>query len=259
MDRMAQFIQFMTPKLYPTISSLGVEYRCTSSAETNAIPGAWVEITFLFRHIALFLPSLFWRILCRTLTLGDSMDAFFNIEFSRSLVTTFVGASLAIGAAFFLRYIAQKDSRKSLADRGKQLANILGPKIKSNIEIAKEFTDIEDTHAPSGVNIDLALLDSTRSLKYELLNDDELCWDIDQLAYNLAMLNQAIANGVAITLSGSFRALTGTQELRSGVFRHIRSAATESIEYESSKEIVSRLNQLAGLATASGLNSTNRS
>jgi len=66
------------------------------------------------------------------------------------------------------------------------------------------------------------------------------------LAYNLAMLNGAIANAVAISLSGSFRALSDSEETRGGVFRHMQTVATESIEYESGKEIVARLNKLSG-------------
>ena len=119
-------------------------------------------------------------------------------------------------------------------------------KIESNIRFVEKIDTLGDDSMLSGENIDLSLLDATRSLKYEILDEDQLCQDIDELGYYLTLLNGSLAVGLEMTFSGTFLALSESTRIRGLHFVRIGQMATQAKEFATNKQIVQRLNEIAG-------------
>ena len=162
------------------------------------------------------------------------------------MVTTFLGASVAILAALGLRWLAQNETRKAASRRRKQLAQALGKRLEFNLDIAKQATGLSDQGVLTGSNVDLSLLEATRSLKYEVIGDIKLSQDIDELGHHLTSLNRLIDLGFEIGYSGSFIAISGSHELRARLHALIRDQASEALEFERGNEVVLRLMDIVG-------------
>ena len=117
------------------------------------------------------------------------MAAFFSLSFFQSLVTTVLGAGLAILSAIWVdRWLS---SRRIRGERN-ELTVALDHAIKSNLELLRS---VEESlrHRPlddcDPVLLDLTLLNSTSARKYELLRSISTCKAIDGARYQLEALN----------------------------------------------------------------------
>jgi len=170
-------------------------------------------------------------------------DPFFNDDFFRSLITTFFGAGLAILTAFGLWWLSGWERRKEEARRRSRLAQALGENLEANLEIAKSASEIEDD-AFLTVNIDLSLLEATRSLKYEVMGDIDLSRDIDEVGYQFSSLHRLIDVRFEMEYSGSTLSLSNIGRLRTNLNSVIRGRGTHAIQFESEKRVVRRFKKI---------------
>ena len=169
---------------------------------------------------------------------------FLNADFFRSLVTTFVGALLAIGTAVGGWWLSGRRRRKAAAVRRGQLAYALAQSLEHDLEIAKAASELPEDKILT-VNVDLSLIEATRSLKYDVFGDIDLSRDIDEVGYQLASLRRLLELRLEMEYSGSVLAFTGLNQMRKGLNDLIRERAKKAQEYESGKQVARRLKEMA--------------
>ena len=172
-------------------------------------------------------------------------EPFFNVGFLRSVVTTSLGAFLALLLAALGWWITGRAGRKSASRRRTQLVQALWETIEFNLEVAKEASEVVG-NTYFAVNIDLSLLESTRSLKYEVLDDINLSRDVDEVSYQFSSLYRLIAIELEMEFSGSFLASSARTQKREEMTGLIRERGTKAIAYENGKDVVRRLKEIAG-------------
>ena len=171
------------------------------------------------------------------------MEPFFNLDFFRSLATTFLGAMFAILAAIGGWWLGGKQRRKADALRRSQLAQALAETLEDNLGLARSASQLRDQGLLT-VNIDLSLLDATRTLKYEVFQDINLSRDIDEIDYQLASLHRLIALRFDMEYSGTILAFSGRNQLRTNLNTLIRERGKEPLEYERRRQVVRRLKRI---------------
>ena len=171
-------------------------------------------------------------------------EPFFNLDFLRSTTTTFLGAGLALLIALGVRWLATREAGKTTGTRQRQLAMVLRDTIRQNLEIAEAAKDISDEQILD-VNIDLSVLDSTQSLKYDLLGDIELNRDIDEVRFQLATLHRLVDLRLGVEYS-PLLAMSNLQSIRANLNSDIRDRARRAEEYEAGKQVVKRLQAIIG-------------
>lgn len=99
---------------------------------------------------------------------------------------TLLGALFGIPAGFALNHLWGKWVGRN---RRAQLKSAFKESLKNNASLVARIEECLDQGSSVPLyNIDLVLLESTASLKYEVLNDIELCKEIDYLRHELALL-----------------------------------------------------------------------
>lgn len=107
-----------------------------------------------------------------------------------SMLGTFLAVALGIPAGFILNRILQDRANSA---RRKQLRAAILNAVKSNADLVKEIKAwTEDKGGYPFFNVDLSLFEATASLKYEVLDDFELCQAIDHLRFELSHLARKI-------------------------------------------------------------------
>ncbi len=105
-----------------------------------------------------------------------------------SLFGTFIGALLGVPAGFWVNRWSSKHADR---DRRSQLLSALRQTVDHNSYLIDQIEGWLNKDGFPFFNVDLPLLESTASLKYELL-DISLCRQIDQLRYELAHLGRKV-------------------------------------------------------------------
>lgn len=170
-------------------------------------------------------------------------EPFFNVDFIRSLVTTFLGAFFAILVAVGGWWLSGMSKRKESTTRRIRLAQALMTSVEFNLGIAKEATELSDK-AFLTTNVDRSVLEGTLSLKYEIMNDINLNRDIDEFGHRISLLHKFIETSFEMEHSGSFVALRGTGGLRDRIATMIRDGGASAIQLEKDKQIIDRLQSL---------------
>jgi len=106
-----------------------------------------------------------------------------------TILGTFLGALFGIPAGLALNYWWGHCVDKL---RRNQLRTAIKQAVDSNANLVEQIKQwIEKPGTPS-FNVDLTLLESTASLKYEILDDVELCKEIDHLRFELVHLSRKV-------------------------------------------------------------------
>jgi len=176
---------------------------------------------------------------------AGAMETFFNENFFRSLITTFLGAIFAILVAIGGWWLSGRESRQAASLRRRQLADALRESLEFNLKIAHSASEISDQIFLT-LNVDTSIFEATRSLKYEVMSDINLSRDIDVIGYRLSSLSRQIELRFEMEFSGSFLAYSGRNQLREALSRVIRAAGASLIDYESDKDVLNRLEEMAG-------------
>lgn len=171
------------------------------------------------------------------------MDAYFNVDFFQSLVTTFLGAVLAILAAIGGWWLSGRESRRDTTLRRGQLAEALGQSLEHNLQIAKSASQISDQEVLM-VNVDLSVLEATRPLKYDVLRDIDLSRDIDEVGYHLTSLHRLVDLCFELEYSGTMLASSRLSTIRAELNGLIRDRATRAVQHEASEQVVVRLKEM---------------
>jgi hypothetical protein len=171
------------------------------------------------------------------------MEPFFNQDFFRSLATTFLGAMLAILAAIGGWWLGGKQRRKADSVRRSQLAQAPAESLEDNLGLASSTSQLREEGILT-VNVDLSLLDATRTLKYEVFQNINLSRDIDEIDYQLASLHRLIAFRFDMEYSGTNLAFSGRNRLRTNLNALIRELGKEPLEYERRMQVVRRLKRM---------------
>lgn len=101
---------------------------------------------------------------------------------------------LACFVSFILGLVADRIMQKnSEGEKRKQLRTGLKTVINHNDELMGGLsTWVQDPGTTPHFNVDIALLDATSAIKYELLSDVSLCKDVDKLRYELTHLSRKV-------------------------------------------------------------------
>jgi len=138
------------------------------------------------------------------------MISFLDVGFWQQLVVTVVGVVFGIPLALWLNRRQEEREQKTqvteLAQRREQLVNALIATLTDATTVLKPLRDL-DAGRIAYVSLDLTLLDSTASLKYELLDDIELCKAIDGVRYGSMQLNRKLDLHLRIYSDGALRAI----------------------------------------------------
>ncbi|MBI2165311.1 MAG: hypothetical protein HYU29_02765 [Chloroflexi bacterium] len=169
--------------------------------------------------------------------------SFFNDDFFRSLLTTFLGAVLAILTAFGGWWFSGKGKRKAAELRRSQLAKALSQSLEHNLELAKLASQLTEKQRLT-VNVDLSVLEATRSLKYDILLDIDLSRDVDEVSYQLASLRRLIDLAFGFEFSTMSLAFTGRDQARADLYKLIRERGTKALQYEEGKQVLGRLQEM---------------
>ena len=111
------------------------------------------------------------------------------LNFWPSFLATIFGAIIGIPIALWVSSL--NDKRNKTLKGGVLLSQLLET-IDHNISLSKEILD-DLTNSDVSINsLDLMLLDSTSSIKYELLGDLTLCSNIDSLRHEMTVINNAL-------------------------------------------------------------------
>ncbi len=106
------------------------------------------------------------------------------------ILGTALGACLGIPAGLLLDRILRK---KADATRRQQLRAAILNAVVSNADVVATLKDwIQHTDAWLSLNVDLSIFEATASLKYEVLDDFELCQAIDHLRFELSHLARTL-------------------------------------------------------------------
>jgi hypothetical protein len=118
-----------------------------------------------------------------------------------SVFGTFLGALPGIPAGFYLNHLW---SRRVDRERRRQLMDALSQSVDKNLHLVKQIEIwLTDSSTPYYAGMDLTLLDSTASLKYELIGDIALCRRIDHLRYEIGRLARKLDGLINVELNPS--------------------------------------------------------
>ncbi len=106
----------------------------------------------------------------------------------KSILGTFLGALLGIPAGLMVNHAWRHRQDR---DRRWQLLSAVRQTIDHNSYLIDQIEEWLNKNGFPFFNVDLSLLESTASLKYELL-DISLCRQIDQLRYELTLLGRKV-------------------------------------------------------------------
>jgi hypothetical protein len=160
-------------------------------------------------------------------------------EVLNSVLGTFLGALLGIPTGFALNHCWSKSVDRA---RRTQLRSVLKRAVDQNDYLADE---IEEWLGKGGVpyfNVDLPLLESTASLKYELL-DAGLCQEIDHLRYELGHLARKVDLLLGLEFNPSARFAISSPA--GSIYNELRPKLVESIRAHL-QPIQKTLDQLKG-------------
>lgn len=140
-------------------------------------------------------------------------DTFFNVEFGRALIATFIGVGGAILIALAVRLLDARARKGERTRQRRQLASALAvnaegnlrllttlpggllPTMEENLRLAKKHHE-EGTSIPASYiyfeYFNTALLDATAARKYELGLGDGLSARLDEFHDRLANLNRLL-------------------------------------------------------------------
>lgn len=122
------------------------------------------------------------------------------------ILGTFLGALLGIPAGIALNHAWSKRVNKT---RRKQLRSALRDTVDRNASLVGQIEGwINKPGGISFLNVDLTLLESTSTLKYEVLDDIELCKQIDDLRYELVHFSRKVDLVLDLEVDSSARLAT---------------------------------------------------
>lgn len=78
------------------------------------------------------------------------------------------------------------------AEKREQLLHVLKEAVNKNGGLIEQVCDEVEKNQTPTFNVDLTLLESTATIKYDLLDDMELCSELDELRYELTHLSRKI-------------------------------------------------------------------
>ena len=166
-------------------------------------------------------------------------EAFFNIDFFRSLVTT----SLAILGAFFIWWLTGLKERQGAKTRRKHLAQALHERIEFSLNTVRKAINVPEGSFAT-TNVDLSLLDGIPSMKYEVLGL-EISTEIDALGYHLSSFHRFLDIRLQAESSGSISAMSNRKQLRDDSNQDLQRSGSEALEIEEEKQILKNLQSLA--------------
>lgn len=142
-----------------------------------------------------------------------------------NILGIFLGALIGIPAGLALNHAWE---HRVDSARRKQLRSALKETVDKNSYLIEQIKDW--LSKPGGTpffNVDLTLLEATATLKYEILNNIELCREIDTLRYELTHLSRKINVLLELEFNPSARmAVTGPE---GSLYLLFRPKLTESI------------------------------
>ena len=168
---------------------------------------------------------------------------FFNISFWRSIVSTGFVTLLAVATAMGIYWLQGRAARKSVETRRKRLAQALRSAVSKNLQVAKDLSE-ESLTTIILSPMDLALLDATASLKYELITDVGLSNDIDAIRFDFATLDNMLRLRQNMEFS-AFSATRGSDEVKDEISGKIKTLAGGLLRQAATYEIHSRLTRIA--------------
>jgi len=139
---------------------------------------------------------------------------FFDVSFWQNVVSgaaaTLIGAGLGVLSAF---WIDRRITQHRIKERRTQLLGILSETLQENRGIAQRLLG----HAAPGVaifyNFDISLLESTASLKYEVISNLTLNKELDSIRNALRLLHGKVELQLEIAYS-TFRAIGSYAQIR---------------------------------------------
>jgi hypothetical protein len=134
---------------------------------------------------------------------------FLDKAFFQQLLITLVAVVLGIPAGIGLNRLwerrTSRQEREALEERRKQLREALKGAMVNNAHLLHDLKNISNGGIPKRT-LDLALLDATAQVKYELLTDYVFCREIDSVRYGLASLSRQIDIAMHLACDGTARA-----------------------------------------------------
>jgi hypothetical protein len=169
------------------------------------------------------------------------MPQFFDVAFWKDFVSnisaTFLGVLLGIPAALWLdrsisrRREKQEREAKQAVERERllELLRLLRETLERNREIIERMSKELTPDSLITYNVDPSLLDSTASLKYEIINDLDLNRQLDLLRYELQHLHRKVELRWEIEL-GPIRAMNLYLDYRIQLVKAIQDTLPEIMD-----------------------------
>jgi hypothetical protein len=111
-------------------------------------------------------------------------------EVITNILGIFLGALIGIPAGLALNHAWE---HRVDSARRKQLRSALKETVDKNLYLIEQIKDWLSTSGGTPFfNVDLTLVEATATIKYEILNDIELCREIDTLRFELTHLSRKI-------------------------------------------------------------------
>lgn len=124
-----------------------------------------------------------------------------------NILGTFVGAVLGIPVGCLVNSLSSKQINRTRRER---LWAAIKETVIKNISLVGELEVYVRAGSPF-INVDLSLLDSTANLKYEVLDDIDLCREIDDLRFELEHLSRMVDLLLSLDFNPSARLAINTQ------------------------------------------------
>ena len=164
-----------------------------------------------------------WRWYMEFFTLGFWQD------FTSNFVATLFGVLIGIPVALLIDRLASKKQdereaeiqREIFLQKQKQLLLMVKETLQSNLEIIDWAADELEPETILVYNVDTQLLESTSSIKYEIIENTELNRRLDSIRYELLYLHHKLELQFGIAFI-SYAAMSNYMERRKELIRVIK-------------------------------------
>lgn len=157
------------------------------------------------------------------------------------ILGTFLGALLGIPAGIALNHAWSKRVDKT---RRWQLRSALRDTVDRNAYLVGQIEkSINKPGCISFLNVDLTLLESTSTLKYEVLDDIELCKQIDVLRYELVHFSRKVDLLLDLEVDPSARLATSAPAGSMYNLLHPKLAEAINVHIKPVKEMITSLQE----------------
>jgi hypothetical protein len=153
-------------------------------------------------------------------------------NFVSNSLATILGVVIGIPVAFFIdRLITQwqekneiTKQKNALIQRKKQLLQLLSETLQKNLELVEQMESQVKPEFVIYYNVDTLLLESTSSIRYEIIDDLNLNRQIDSIRYELLHLHRKVELQLELSYrefkaSGNF--MTARTQLIGAIIAHI--------------------------------------